>query len=441
MNTIIIRIPEPNYDLTNNTNIQWHTTENNEPTKQVANVGSVEDFSHYYQSLLPNSNSNRTVVLALPSTMVLYKNLQINQKHKKYLSSTLPYLLEEYLAENIEEMHIRYSQPNNASNYISVCAIRNHLIQKIIKLFNEYSIPLDSIIAEAQLFHTEKNSIGLFLDEYSSIIVNQEDQGITVNSDKIIHYLLAIQPEQTDLNTKDTDNAITKINFRYTAAADKKDISLITDAISKLSVEITPLNGTIINYISNSYYKAITNNCIVDLRQGIYACKRKIGRLINRWKPIGIALSCCLIINILTSTGLGFAYSHQQKNLWKTSIQKYIELFPKDQQAIRALQKQDYKFNVQKMLKNRMRSFDQSTADDTFLAIWQTLSNLIEESKLQSILKKIYYSADTKKIKLEFSNNDAQEIDKLKAIISQHSLDVQEYIKDKTKYLLVGKKV
>jgi thymidylate synthase len=122
-------------------------------------------------------------------------------------------------------------------------------------------------------------------------------------------------------------------------------------------------------------------------------------------------------------------------------MEKYIEIFPKDQQAIRALQKHDYKFDVQKMLKNRMKSFDQGDTDNTFLFIWYKLSTAIEESKLQSILEKISYASDSKKIKLEFSTSDIKEINKLKAIISKYDLDIKEYIKDKTKYLLVGKKI
>jgi type II secretory pathway component PulL len=148
-----------------------------------------------------------------------------------------------------------------------------------------------------------------------------------------------------------------------------------------------------------------------------------------------------LVIDVLVSTGLAFAYSYKKSDLWKINMEKYIEIFPKDQQAIRALQKHDYKFDVQKMLKNRMKSFDQGDTDNTFLFIWYKLSTAIEESKLQSILEKISYASDSKKIKLEFSTSDIKEINKLKAIISKYDLDIKEYIKDKTKYLLVGKKI
>ena len=431
MNTIIIRTPETSYYLDKNTNLQWCIIGNGKKEKQVETTGKIEDFTSYYKSLTSNGNSNYTVVLALPSTMVLYKNIATNEKHRKYLSSTLPYLVEEYLADNIEEMHIQHSALNNISGHISVCAIKNNLIKDIIALFNQYLIPLDSLIAEAQLYNTEKNSISLFLDKSSLIIVNKDDQGIVASHETIINYFDNIK------TTEDVNNVILK----YTTETCQKDISLITNAVqNKLSIDTIKLDCTILDYISETYKKKLKNNSIVDLRQGAYACKRKIGKLIHKWKPIAIALCCLFVIDILISTGLGFSYLQKKNDLWKINTEKYIAIFPKDQQAIRALQKKDYKFDVQKMLKNRMKGFDQGTTDNTFLFVWYRLSAAIEEAKLQSLLEKIDYSSNSKKIKLEFSGGDIQEVNKLKSILDKYNLDVQEYTKDKTKSLLVGKK-
>ena len=443
MNTIIIRIPETSYYLDKNTNLQWCVTDNGKKEKQVEATGKIEDFTSYYQSLMSNNSGNHyTIVLALPSTMVLYKNLATNEKHRKYLSSTLPYLVEEYLSDNIEEMHIQYSTLNNVSGHISVCAIKNNLIKEIIELFNQSLIPLDSLIAEAQLYHTEQNSISLILDKSSLIIVNKDDQGIVATNETIINYFDNIKTVKDELNnTNLTTDDVNNVILKYTANACQKDINLITNAVqNKLPIDTIKLENTIIDYISKTYKKKLKNNSIVDLRQGTYACKRKIGKFIHRWKPIAIALCFFFVIDVLVSTGLGFSYLQKKNDLWKTNTEKYIEIFPKDQQAIRALQKKDYKFDVQKMLKNRMKGFDQGTTDNTFLFVWYRLSAAIEESKLQSILEKIDYSSNSKKIKLEFSGGDIQEINKLKSILDKYNLDVQEDTKDKTKSLLVGKK-
>ena len=107
------------------------------------------------------------VVLLLPGTMTLHRELAINSGQKKHINTALPFMIEEDLAEDVDGLHFA-SQLKNDKEKIIVSGIAHDLLQGILAVLDEQELSAHHVLAEMQLVHTESGQLSIILDTTQS---------------------------------------------------------------------------------------------------------------------------------------------------------------------------------------------------------------------------------------------------------------------------------
>ncbi|WP_419835463.1 type II secretion system protein GspL [Endozoicomonas atrinae] len=447
---LLIRIPSPVSAVDANTVVQWgkftlagslagelHLTTIDE-LREAWCADEPEDLEEVDR--LPDE-----VILLLGGSLCLYKRLTINAGQKKHLSTALPYLVEEHLAQDIETMHIVNGYPDKDLQ-VSVAGIPHATLQAMLALFEQYQMPLTSIVAEMQFLESEPGYTCLLLDNDSVMMASPGREGIALN-DEALPFIFPDNSGQEGQDLPDTlvsslentvsetlDEPPSQIQLMFsdnTLAVSTSRINETSDLLSERGwlVDKIPLKGSVFEYFAEHYFTNRRSNQLLDFRQGAYQCPRRTGRFIRRWWPLVAAAGCWLILELGLSVTEGVIYQHKSESLWRDSIKNYLTVFPSDRQAQQAQAREQMSFNVKQVMENRFRTLDTQTSETPFLAMLQVLSSVSgsmgEKAKLEP--RNLDFNDATGQLVYEFETGELEAInqflEKLNASGFQGRLD------------------
>lgn len=393
-NVLLIRIPPPVSSVDSDTIVQWgkyapsgslmgefHLTAIHQLKESwLADKPGLGEKSGEEEGMLPDE-----IVLFLGGTLCFHKRLTINASQKKHLTTALPYLVEEHVAQNIETMHI-VNGFLEKDQQVSVAAIPHSALQGILALFEEHQLSPTNVLAEMQFLVPDPECTTLLLDNDAVMISSPGREGITLNYDA----LPFVFSEHSDQEMPDTLEAMvsettkghpSQVRLMFSdntlavAAAKLEEASELLSERGWL-VDKFSLQGGVFEFFAEQYFALKKRNQLVDFRQGAYQCPRRAGRFIRRWWPVAAVASCWLILELGLSVTEGVIYQQQAESHWSNSIKSYLSVFPSDQQARNAQARKQMSFNVKQIMENRFRSLDIQSTEKPFLPMLQALSTI-----------------------------------------------------------------
>ncbi len=405
---LLIRIPPPISSVDAHTVVQWGKYTSAGSLTGDLHLTAIDQLKEAWLADEPegvggeDSLPDETVLL-LGGSSCFYKRLTINTGQKKHLTTALPYLVEEHLAQDIEAMHIVNGFPDKDSQ-VSVAAIPHSALQAMLALFEDHQLPLTRMVAEMQLLVSDAQCTSLLLDNESVMMALPGREGIALNYEAL-PFVFPGQSDQFEQDLPDTlvdslektvteaaDDQLSQVRLMFsdsTLAVSTIRIDEVSDLLSERGwlVDKVPLNGAVFEYFAERYFAFRRNNQLIDFRQGAYQCPRRAGRFIRRWWPLAAVAGCWLILELGLSVTEGVIYQQQSESLWKDSIKSYLSVFPSDRQAQQAQTRQQMSFNVKQVMENRFRSLDNQTSETPFLPMLQALSTVSgsmgEKAKLE----------------------------------------------------------
>lgn len=146
---------------------------------------------------LAQAAANTAVILLLPATEVLLIELTLPIASHRQLNKALPYALEDYLANDLEDYHWVWSkQPGDK---VAVAAIAHHKLASWLKRFNEAGIKLQGVYAETLFVPIHENSVSILLDRNRAILRFSQWHGGGIDRDFLPAFIANTLTERTKI--------------------------------------------------------------------------------------------------------------------------------------------------------------------------------------------------------------------------------------------------
>ncbi len=386
--TLIIRIPPPLTAIDSNTTVQWGRYTPEGSLIEELHLTAI----HQINAALPDECPPEEIVLLVNGSLCFYKRLTINSGQKKHLTTALPYLVEEDLAQDIETMHIVHGVPD-ADLKVSIAAIEHDVLQSLLTLFEEQQLPLTRVVAEIQFLPSQPNCTSLLLDHDAVMITTPARGGITLNYQALPLVFSEQSIDQAMPDTLDVNSAQSSSSSRIMLRYPDSRLAISSDKVDEVAnmlaergwlIDKKPLQGAIFELFAQEYFAAKPQQ-LLDFRQGAYRCPRRTGRLIRRWQSLATVVGCWLLLELGLMIAEGMVYQQRSVTLWQDSLTSYLAVFPNDRQARQAQTRQQVSFNVKQVLENRFRSLDQPTSKTPFLPMLQVLSGIFSQTEARSL--------------------------------------------------------
>lgn len=386
---LVIRIPPLLSAVDGSTVVQWGSYTSEGSLIEEPHMTAIDQL----KKALPNDCPPEEIVLLLNGALCFYKHLLINAGQKKHLTTAVPFLAEEDLAQDIDTMHIIHGIPNKELQ-VGVAAVGHDLLQVLLTLFEEHELPLSRVVAESQFLPSQPDSTSLLLDHEAVMMTAPEREGITLNYQALpilFPEIDQIVPDTLDatLEADSQDNRPVKITLLYADSRLLNSSAKVDETAGMLSgrgwqIKREPLPGSVFEFFAQRYF-ATKPHQLLDFRQGVYRCPKRTGRIIQRWRPFAAVAGCWLLLELGLMLAQGMFYQQRSINLWQDSLTSYLAVFPNDRQARQAYSRQQMSFNVKQVLENRFRSLDQPARQTPFLPMLQALSSVSGQTQARSL--------------------------------------------------------
>jgi general secretion pathway protein L len=278
--------------------------------------------------------TSHPAVVLLSSQCLHINQLQLPTQNMQKMLKAIPYVLEEFIADDIENFHFVISK-NKHDHAISVVGIEKNTLQDIIHAFQQANINIERIIPDALCL------AGDAADKQWACLNFQEDsylQTDTLNGIALSHDLLpyVINSKLQDENLSKPDKILFFSEQDNSSAFDEIKIEDEDIEVIKLVYNTHPLV-----VFCGHYRRALPLN----LLQHEFKPKRKSSGLWQHWR---LAASLAGIWLVLHLSLAGFQYSQlaDENKVTKARIEKiYKTAFPKSRKIVNPRAQMEQKLN------------------------------------------------------------------------------------------------
>ncbi|WP_062266719.1 type II secretion system protein GspL [Endozoicomonas arenosclerae] len=449
-NILLIRIPPPVSRIASDSRVQWGAFAGNGQLSgdfHVSELGQIKndwvrfviqqsDNKELDETILEDEMPDQVVVL-LPGTLVIHKQLPINGGQRKHLSSALPFMIEEELAEDIESMHLA-SYLHRKSDQVSVSAIPHEQMQSLLASLDEQGISAQQVMSELQFIQAVPQELNLLLENESVILSEPAKSSVCLDYDAL-KFVLDHWGEKATDDLMQTDaelpaeESTSLVNARMKFAdglaplsTEQRDQVKHWLGESGWLVEEEPLTESVFEYLAGLYFASRRSADLVDLRHGPYQCPKRASRKLRRWKPLALVASVWLLLELGLKVGEGVFYHQKAQDYWKDTAALYLEVFPQDQQVLEAQSSAAGSINLKSRMESRLKSAGQKAGGEPFLPLLQqvsAVSSSLPELKLKPV--SMDFNEASGKLVLELNADNLEGVDKLLAAVKSSGLSAR----------------
>lgn len=275
-----------------------------------------------------NFDGGETLVL-VPGELVLLTSVRIPSRQMRQIKQALPYMVEELIADNIEDVHLALpvSKPEDNSA-MPVAVVRHHLLIDWLDQLYQHGIKPDWLSPDSLAVPWRLHSRSFFVSG-ERIIFRSERFGAQVF---FLSQIKAYLPLLRHQFTADELGAVP----RYTVASgvdSAANARVLQETIAtEFTVEVDTAeyaeNGS--EVLAAEALRARAD--LINLLQGGYAVQRQGSS--TQWLRTVKWVAAALVIYVGVTAASGFWYAWRARNIEQQTFTFYRELFPQERRVI-----------------------------------------------------------------------------------------------------------
>ena len=253
------------------------------------------------------------VVLLAPGQHVLSVTCEVPGRNAGQIRRALPYVVEEFIAGNIEGSHIA-SGPVRRGQPIRCCIIDDGLLRDWLACLRALGVRPGYLVSEAELLPVEPRTASV-LFENGHALLRTENQAATIDRGNLLPALMSLDLDR-----------LTLINGGLT------DIEA-----SQLEIEVNGGNpvllageGDLIGYFAERWR---VQEAALNLLQGEFAPKVPRNAHTTGWRSIALLAAAWLLLGIAAKTTTGIWSAVEADSLESEALAIYAGIFPGDRTA------------------------------------------------------------------------------------------------------------
>ncbi len=394
--------PRPDHSL-NALSAKKHTSWIFEPQSnswKTVNLSDIE--SQYPQENSANGKVSATVFI--PSQHVLCSNVDIPKKQQRHLDKILPFLCEEKIASDIDDVHIATGAIK--AEKASIRVIEKETLESLLSYLEQYDIHALQVFCDSDLALENENLLWLDSD-IACLITN--NQSVTTNA------LNAVTLIDSWYDTQVTD-VQEPLNVVITSAEPSTEVQLTIDQWRSQNAQIaittnTAKGATLTEslWLLKERFKQgklsdadLINPRCINLLSGPYQ-PRSLEPQNGRWRTVVQAACILLAFNFIYLLGSGLYWQRQADQVQAKNEALYREYFPQDRRIV----------NIKTQTLNHLHQ-QSATSDNGVLRLLSELLPSWQEHKRHITLKSLRYQQQRNELLLEIDAKSIGRLDQLR---------------------------
>ena len=267
---------------------------------------------------------HHTVVL-LNSQCLHISQLQLPTQNMQKMLKAVPYAIEEFIAEDIENVHFVIAK-NKHNDLMAVVGIDRATLQNIIQKFQQASITIEKIIPDVLCLAA--NGQQWVCLNYLDMTYLQTDRlnGMAVSLD-LLPYIISSKLQDETQNPPEKILLFTE--QENTGTFDQLQLESLNNGENIEKINIVYNKHPLVVFCG--HYKQVLS---LNLLQHEFKIKRKSSGLWQHWRLAASLAAIWLVLN-LAVTGFKYTQIKNENNITKAKIEKtYKTAFPKSRKII-----------------------------------------------------------------------------------------------------------
>lgn len=394
------------YNLDDKDHASWALCNDNGELTSKISTGPLSE--------LQASTSNHISIVLLNSQCLHINELQLPTQNMQKTLKAVPFAIEEYIADDIENFHFvaaKSKSANKSANTTSVVGIDKTTLQSIIDRFQQANIYIEKIIPDALCLAANETQWALLNFNDQSYLQTSSLNGITVPHD-VLSFIL--ESKLNDDASKKPEKILFFTESENTTAFDTVNF----DETDIERINITYNAHPLVIFCGN-YKQALALN----LLQHDFKPKSKSAGYWKHWR-LAITLAASWLLLHLGITAFQYNQLKEENIVTKTKLEKiYKSAFPKSRKINNPRRQMEQKLKALKnasgnattgllyMLEETFGGLTQETRDITFKAFTFRNNRLdigLESKNLQAIETLNKKLNTSKTIKSEISSSSSE---------------------------------
>lgn len=356
------------------------------------------------------ANSEATRVVLVPAEDVLIARVQVPPKQRRHLHKALPFLVEEVLAEPVEDMHLVLDkvEPNGSAR---VLAVTHAAMERWLETCSQFGEKPHYLTPETLVIAAQPHELVLCLEHENSLI--KAGSGVamktaTGNLSAMLELIFADQEATREITHirlvcngqyADTDQAqITALQAQF--EGEGKEVSLETC-------------GNLFDYLCQSLAEQMETGKQhpVNLLQSPYQPAQSGGKKLS-WRLLGYAAAFCAGLQLLFNVGMGFYLNNKSASLKEEIEAQYRALFPEERRIV----------DVRVQMENHLKRAADTEGDTGFIRMMGVVGYQMRAmGQTQSMqLQQVRYDRAQGTMMLDIDVRQVQQLDRFKqALVGQ----------------------
>lgn len=380
---------EEGYDIS----LEWLITENDGSVRGHGRTDQrgLEDVADPNVEWLKDPD-NTTVFV--PSEFVLRVACDVPGRSQAQIRRALPFAVEEYIASDIETMHIAHG-PIKAGEKIHCNLLSRDQISNWLNCFTSVGVHPGAFVADAEILE-QNTSVATLIFDNTSVLVNNASQAAVIGRDTLAMALGTLDIERIiSLNGLPTDIELGQLE-------------------NPVDVEEVPIGDAgVLEYLAKRHRDG---NPFVNLLQGEYRPIRPKSANATRWRSVAALAAVWVIVGFLSIVVQGWWASSEADRLEADSFAFYKETFPRESQPVSVDQ-----------LRRRMESKlgQKSSGDGASSAFIDLTAHFSNVSKPNHEVLSISYTEQRRELNIEVMLRNYDELDAYKSELASRGIEVE----------------
>ncbi|WP_439134706.1 type II secretion system protein GspL [Pseudomaricurvus sp.] len=367
-------------------------------------------------SELSTDNSEQEVYVFLPNLHILSTQVQAPKKQHKHLAQILPFLCEDKLACDLEDVHIAAGSIRGED--IAVRIIEKELLDDLLIKLKVQGISPEGVYSDAEplMALTQASNPStplLWMDPERGLLIRQQ-QVLSLQAAQAVQLASSLKEQQdealllyrtAEFDTAEINLLLEELRSQNCVIHETALSSLAKTALSSPTTKTLSTgndgDNTALLPICSQQGIAITPQTCSNLLTGAYSPPRKTSHNI-RWQPLALVASLLIGLNLVYLLASGVYFNIRAQKLETASEQLYREYFPQDRRII----------NIRTQTKAHLDRGQQQSGDDFLNLLGQLLPSW-EQHKSTLRLKSMRYNSQRKEILLDIESKTISQLDSL----------------------------
>jgi len=387
--------------------VYWRAVDPAAPDSATADLvnngsGTLEEFSKIVHEHFPDTD----IALVVSGLQVTYTNVAITVKNQKQMLLALPYMVEEQVIGNIEDMHIAVPEKFSGDS-VRIAIMDKALLDTLRENFSRYNLVINELFGMPDLLAIQEDELHILLSENISLV---KDREYCFQCDREnIETLLDLIPKES------ISRVIISLNEQ-----DKKSLSIakkIKIVLSSDSVEVKSsiFSEAVLDYIANQAGASVVGP--LNLLQGSISASSVTSQKIKEYAPVAWVAMLCWMLQLGFNFSSGFYFSRDSAQIEKNSEEQYIKLFPEEKNIV----------NLESQLKGKINAYDLNSKNTNFASVFAlTISVMTKVGNKDDIhLKQFRYDQESGELKIGFDASSITLLDKIKKNLTDSDMSVE----------------